>query len=541
MRFSKIYGLYNPDEAKQAEDKVSKVFIELAAKPDSTSMITGLGGDPLIFSLMLPIEHVASSVIPSAATDGKRYIWNIPWILASSYLKIRLTCFHEAFHAQFMHPQRRGKRDWRLWGITVDYIVMGMIFDCLKHHYLREKNPGKTPPDQKAIAKFREGFGNFITIAQLKAKYLDPYKDLPGIETWTPEPFDLEAMKKAFKIEDDLDEDDIKWLETEAEKNRNYKYVFADPDLEDRFKNPYVLYDELHKAIPKCPECGKLGVIVAPSEDKGSGSGSGAGEGDGKGNEPGEGEEGSAGHEGHCGKCHGADEVWGFGGLADEHLDCLEDPTKIAKRLQEAVDMAKRLGAGHLPGGFATDLAELTTPKMRWEDEVRMTMHRIASGNQKNDYTRFRTRPLFAGMFVPKKKGYKCDWAILLDTSGSQDAKAKALALSQAQNLDGRGEGSITYCDAQVYWDDTVKLKSCKPSELAALKPRGGGGTRLAGFFDEYEKRLGKKDFLIVMTDGDLLEDDVAAMKAPSCPVFWLLTSDIEFKQPFGKAFRLKD
>jgi predicted metal-dependent peptidase len=544
VRFSKLYGHHDPAEVKQAEDKMSKVFVELAAKPDATSMITGLGGDPLIFSLLLPIEHVASVSMPTAATDGLRYIWNIEWILAASYLKLRLTCFHEALHAQFMHPQRKGNRDPKLWNIVIDYIVMGMIFDCLKHHFSKNK---RVNAEQKSIETFREGFGNYITVAQLKAKYLNPDKDIPGIESWTPEPIDFEAAKKRFEIEDDLDEEDIEWIKSQVS---DYKYVFADPNLEQKFKNPYVLYDELHKVIPKCDECGRVGAVVQPGSGSGKGKGAGGGGkdpgagGSGDTGEPKDVKGGKHGHEEHsegsCGKCAGAGDIFGFGSTADEHMDCLEDPTKLAKRLTDAIDMAKRIGAGYIPAGLDTEIGELSKPRVRWQDEVRMTKQKIAANGSKNDYTRWRTRPLFAAMFVPRKKSYTCNWAVLLDTSGSQDKDDKALGISQIQNLDDQGTGVITYVDAECYWKETVKLRSCRPNELAALVPKGGGGTKLAGYFDEYEQRLGKKDFLIVITDGQLKEEDILAMKAPGVPVFWLLTSEVEFVPPFGKAFRLK-
>lgn len=520
MKFAHVYGNWTAAQIKEAQDKLSKVFVELASKPDSTALITGLGGDPLIFSLMQPIEHIASAAIPTAATDGKRYIWNIDCILAASYLKLRFICFHEAFHAQFMHPKRRGTRDLQLWNIAIDYIVDGMIFECLLHHFKGNLD--------KAIAVFKEGFGNYITLDQLKAKYANPTATIPGMENWTPQPFDLDAAKHEFRIEDELDDEDIEWLK---EQSKRYKYVYADPKLPDRLKLPEVLYDELLAAIPKCDACGKPG-IAPPQPGKGKGSGSGDDD-DGDGH----------GHKGKgCKECDGSGDMFGFGDLADTHLDCEEDPLVLAKRLSEAIEMARRISSiGHIPGELISELGLLSTPKMRWQDELRMTKQRCATGNQRNDYTRFKTRPMFGGMLVPHKQGYKVSFACLIDTSGSMSKDDITFGVSQLQSLDEGTSGSITCCDTQVYWEQTVKLQSCKADKLQATKIVGRGGTSLHAFINDYKEHLGKQDFLVMITDGALLEEDIAKMKDPGVPVFWLITSSAKFEAPFGKTFRLRD
>jgi predicted metal-dependent peptidase len=170
-----------------------------------------------------------------------------------------------------------------------------------------------------------------------------------------------------------------------------------------------------------------------------------------------------------------------------------------------------------------------------------MTKQKIANEGSKNDYTRFKTRPMAAGLLVPRRKSYTCNFACLLDTSGSMDRDNIALGLSQLQSLDDQGIGVITCCDAEVRWQESTKLRTCKPDELARTRCVGGGGTALAGYFAGYEAKLGKKDFLVVITDGLIREEDVKAMKCPTCPVFWLITQSAAFTPPFGKVFQLVD
>ena len=89
----------------------------------------------------------------------------------------------------------------------------------------------------------------------------------------------------------------------------------------------------------------------------------------------------------------------------------------------------------------------------------------------------------------------------------------KAFGVSQLQSLDERGELTITFADAQVYWDKSVKIKKCNLEELSKLKPVGGGGTVWAEYFSDYEKHIGKCDFLIILSDLYLLDTDIANMR----------------------------
>ena len=52
MKFSRIIGKVDDKLVAKAEDKLSKVFIELGTRYDNVHIGTGLGGDPLIFGLI---------------------------------------------------------------------------------------------------------------------------------------------------------------------------------------------------------------------------------------------------------------------------------------------------------------------------------------------------------------------------------------------------------------------------------------------------------------------------------------------------------
>jgi predicted metal-dependent peptidase len=148
---------------------------------------------------------------------------------------------------------------------------------------------------------------------------------------------------------------------------------------------------------------------------------------------------------------------------------------------------------------------------------------------------------MFCGVMTPKRRNYVATFGCLLDTSGSMSNEDMAFGVSQLQSLDEKNEGTIVFADAEIYWDEAVKIKKCNAEELRKLKPVGRGGTMFGEFFDQYEKKIGECDFLIVITDGYLSDGDVSCMRNPLVEVIWLLTANSSFTPPFGKVYNLID
>jgi predicted metal-dependent peptidase len=147
---------------------------------------------------------------------------------------------------------------------------------------------------------------------------------------------------------------------------------------------------------------------------------------------------------------------------------------------------------------------------------------------------------MFSGLLVPKRKDYNAIAGCLLDTSASMSKDDLTYGVSQLQGLDERAEIWLTCCDAEVYWDKTLKIRNINSEELSKIKPVGRGGTILNQYVNNYEKHIGKCDFLIIITDGAMLDTDVAAMQNPGIPVYWILTAYSSFNAPFGKVFELR-
>ena len=178
-------------------------------------------------------------------------------------------------------------------------------------------------------------------------------------------------------------------------------------------------------------------------------------------------------------------------------------------------------------------------PKISWRDVIRSKLLKSRAGHGRNDWTRFRSRPMFAGLMVPKQKSYFANFGCLLDTSGSMSQEDMAFGISQLISLDEKAEGTVTCGDCEIYWDSSTKIRKANAEELSKVKVVGRGGTMFSQYFSDYEKNIGECDFIIVITDGYLGDMDYAV--DPHIPVYWLVTSGAQFSPPFGKVFDLRN
>lgn len=602
MKFDKVIGKIDPKVVLECEKKMSQVFIHAGLRYDNTAIqIPGFeqfGGDPLLFNLVAPYQHWITDVMPTAATDGKRFYWNPDFILRHSNVGLHLVMAHEAFHAFLMHPDRIMGRIPKLWNIAVDYIVNNMAMDDLKNR------------NMNAQQMFEKHLGKYITISQYAKVIKDPFNlpdDLKGL---------FESSFKAGKknrygasggvvlpqpsYEGEVTEEQRKEI---SRRSKETSCFFADPDIANDFKSPEKIYSYFYQMMPKCPECGRIGMYKMPDKNKNKQQNSGNQQGNqqgnksgnkqgqsnqgnqpgnqpgnqqGQGNQPGQscghgnqgcghnhnsnsgqgqsgqngqgqgnsqGQSGSCSNDGSCGTCGGDDymDIFGFGDTLDEHMATEEEKEKLAQRLASAIEQAKR-SAGYVPAGLEAELGELVKPQVRWEDYIRSKIKRTKQGGERSDWTRFRSRPVAWGAMNPKKKSYVVKFACLVDTSGSMADEDIAYGISQLQSLDKNASGWITPADAEIYWDKTVEVKDCKADSLKKMKVIGRGGTAFMSFCSEYKTKLGDADFLVIITDGFLYGDELATAHDPKIPVYWIITSDhADFKPGFGKVFHLRN
>jgi len=539
MKFSRIIGKIDPAIVAKAERALHAVTLELGLRYSNDFVGNNIGGDPLIFSLIYPIEHVATPNIKTAATDGKRYYWNPKFINKLSPIGLRIVCCHEALHAIYMHPQRRGSRMPRLWNIAVDFIVNGLIMEDFK---ARKLDP---------VLYFTKNLGRYMTLEQYAQVLKNPFVSVKGFEEMDATakkgpPVDLPKPNSEDPLTPEQEEEIEKYLD-------KITFFFADPNLPEDMKRPEKIYDFLYSMLPKCSKCGKVGRYKLPKKkEKDKGKNKGKGSGGDKSNEgkpdqsPGDcGNDDSGGSGGKCDKgcdeCGDGMDIFDFGGTLDDHIDTEETEEALGKRMSDAIEAAKRM-AGYVPGSLEDELGKLTAAKITWQDIIRSRILKARAGNGRNDWTRFRSRAMFCGLLIPKRKNYTADFICLLDTSGSMSKEDMSFGISQLSALDERSEGTIVCGDAKIYWEDATKIRKANAEELSKIKVKGRGGTMYASFFTDYEKELGPADFLILVTDGFLMDTDIAEMKDPGIDTYWIITSDNEkFKPPFGKVYYLKN
>lgn len=84
---------------------------------------------PFVGSVVMKMPFSFDSSIPTAATNGKRVLFN-PWFcndLTDEELKFLVA--HECLHPMLEHNYRRGERDLRKWNQAADYVINKLLTD----------------------------------------------------------------------------------------------------------------------------------------------------------------------------------------------------------------------------------------------------------------------------------------------------------------------------------------------------------------------------------------------------------------------------
>jgi len=230
-----------------------------------------------------------------------------------------------------------------------------------------------------------------------------------------------------------------------------------------------------------------------------------------------------------------------FGSLVDEHMDTEIDEDALSKRIVDAMEMARKLG-GKLPGGIEGDLDELMKPKLTWQDFVRNIKARKKAVERKNDWSSPKRKPLFSGLYMPKKNEYMVKFAMIYDCSGSMSKSQISYGISQVSALGERGDGFAIPFDQGAYFDAMIKMKNATSEQLRNAKYKGGGGTVLLPALNSYEKEIGHIDIIIIISDF-YLADELEVIKwipPQNTEIIWLsVKGNPKFKPIYGRKFDL--
>lgn len=97
------------------EDRISKAVMRVRQKAP-------------FFAVLLLFARIEASVrIPTAATDGRRILFNPDFFASLKEGETEAVLLHEVLHCALLHPHRAIGRNLRLWNLAADIVVNGII------------------------------------------------------------------------------------------------------------------------------------------------------------------------------------------------------------------------------------------------------------------------------------------------------------------------------------------------------------------------------------------------------------------------------
>jgi predicted metal-dependent peptidase len=202
------------------------------------------------------------------------------------------------------------------------------------------------------------------------------------------------------------------------------------------------------------------------------------------------------------------------------------DPAEIAKaeadmkqRIRQAVAVARREGAGKLPGDLERIVADLNRARIDWRDLLSRFVDQ--SCNKSFAWHRPNRRYLSSGHILPSLISDRPAHIVaIVDSSGSMDSAALAVLLGELQTaLDNGAADKITVAYADTRLRESQEYMPGDTIESPVM-PRGG--TDFAQPMAWAAENCGDASGLIYLTDADC--DSWGT--EPGFPVLWLVTGD---------------
>jgi predicted metal-dependent peptidase len=216
-----------------------------------------------------------------------------------------------------------------------------------------------------------------------------------------------------------------------------------------------------------------------------------------------------------------------------------QDPQDLQQEWQAAVAQAatieKQRQMGNVPAWLSKLVADLTEPKVPWQDYIREFCHHLA----RDDYSfrRPNRRFLQRGFILPSLHSETLGPILCaFDTSGSifgMDALVRDI-LSELQGiLDLCRPVKLVLVDCDTAIHQTVEFTP--GDDLRAFEPQGGGGTNFCPVFEWAETLDEPPACLIYLTDlcGRFPDE------APPYPVLWANFGRPREQAPFGTTIHL--
>lgn len=224
----------------------------------------------------------------------------------------------------------------------------------------------------------------------------------------------------------------------------------------------------------------------------------------------------------------------GPGGTGDDIIErggpmSAEEATRIDAEIRVEVAQAAQAAKaqGKMPGALAKIIADLIDPGTPWHEILERYMTSFTRG----DYTWSRPNRRFADIaYLPStgKVAEMGEVVIQVDVSGSISQK-------ELSYYNGHMSRIIEQCRPErvhvLYVDTAVcKHQVFEQGEEVTLEFYSGGGTDMEEGFNFLAKEGIEPEVFVCLTDG---YTDFNVDKAPSYPVLWCISSDIQ--APYGE------
>ena len=116
-----------------------------------------LSKSPFFATLLFGTPLIENPGIPTAATDGKRIMYNPEFIGSLSVGLVQFVLAHEIGHMIYEHVPRRQSRNPRLWNIAGDYVINGLLrddgFEIWEHALVDKKYDGMSTEQAEAAIR----------------------------------------------------------------------------------------------------------------------------------------------------------------------------------------------------------------------------------------------------------------------------------------------------------------------------------------------------------------------------------------------------
>lgn len=230
----------------------------------------------------------------------------------------------------------------------------------------------------------------------------------------------------------------------------------------------------------------------------------------------------------------------------DEHdFDNALTPEQ-AKEINDKIDKALREGgilAGRLGAKVPRVIGELLAPKIDWRDALRDFVSSTTRGKDEFTWRKLNKRHMANDIYMPSVENETIGEIIVaIDTSGSIGGKELSDFASELASICetvAPEKVRVLWWDTQVHGEQVFTDNYDSIAHM--LKPKGGGGTRVACVSDWLEKNPKvNAECVIVFTDGHLEANGSDIKWTVTKPTLWVVTANRDFCAPTGKQIRME-